>query len=89
MKDGLAELGIEAWYAQGNFKGLRTVVEGYEKAQQRLSQKDFAAALSKVVGKPALAGAMAHLADDRDLPSSRAGDVKQHPGQRAPTRGWR
>ncbi|MCY0922564.1 MULTISPECIES: phage tail tape measure protein [unclassified Streptomyces] len=59
MKDGLAELGIEAWDAQGNFKGLRTVVEGFEKAQHRLSQKDFAAALSKVVGKPALAGAMA------------------------------
>ncbi|MFD8978674.1 phage tail tape measure protein [Streptomyces sp. NPDC059564] len=59
MKEGLSELGIEAWDAQGNFKGLRTVVEGFEKAQHRLSQKDFAASLSKVVGKPALAGAMA------------------------------
>lgn len=59
MKEGLAELGIEAWDAQGNFKGLRTVVEGFEKAQHSLSQKDFTAALSKVVGKPALAGAMA------------------------------
>ncbi|MCY0929483.1 phage tail tape measure protein [Streptomyces sp. H27-H1] len=59
MKEGLAELGIEAWDTQGNFKGLRTVVEGFEKAQHRLSQQDFTASLSKVVGKPALAGAMA------------------------------
>ncbi|MER6391286.1 phage tail tape measure protein [Streptomyces sp. NPDC001523] len=59
MKEGLAELGIEAWDTQGNFKGLREVVEGFEKAGHRLSDKDFAAAMGKVVGKPALQGALA------------------------------
>ncbi|MFE5717635.1 phage tail tape measure protein [Streptomyces erythrochromogenes] len=59
MKEGLAELGIEAWDTQGNFKGLREIVEGFEKAGHRLSDKDFAAAMSKVVGKPALQGALA------------------------------
>ncbi|MFK8848402.1 phage tail tape measure protein [Streptomyces sp. Ac-502] len=58
-KRGLAELNIEAWDSQGNFKGLRTVIEGLEKAQHRMSQKDFLAAASAVVGKPALAGAAA------------------------------
>ncbi|MGF0173166.1 phage tail tape measure protein [Streptomyces sp. Marseille-Q5077] len=56
---GLAELGVEAWDAQGNFKGLRTVIEGFEQAQHRMSQKDFLGALADVVGKPALAGASA------------------------------
>ncbi|MEV6840299.1 phage tail tape measure protein [Streptomyces sp. NPDC051133] len=59
MKQGLAELGIEAWDAQGNFKGLRTVIEGFEQAQHRMSQKDFLGSLADVVGKPALAGASA------------------------------
>ncbi|MGW1053541.1 phage tail tape measure protein [Streptomyces sp. NPDC002521] len=59
MKQGLAELGVEAWDAQGNFKGLRTVIEGFEKAQHRMSQKDFLGSLADVVGKPALAGASA------------------------------
>ncbi|MGG2460546.1 phage tail tape measure protein [Streptomyces sp. RGM 3693] len=59
MKEGLAELGVEAWDAQGNFRGLRTVIEGFEKAQHRMSQKDFVGALADVVGKPALAGASA------------------------------
>ncbi|MEV0370611.1 phage tail tape measure protein [Streptomyces sp. NPDC050636] len=59
MRKGLAELGIEAWDTQGNFKGLRTVIEGFEQAQHRMSQKDFLGALSNVVGKPALAGASA------------------------------
>ncbi|GGX36771.1 phage tail tape measure protein [Streptomyces noursei] len=59
MKEGLAELGVEAWDAQGNFRGLRTVIEGFEKAQHRMSQKDFLGALADVVGKPALAGASA------------------------------
>ncbi|MCX5206742.1 phage tail tape measure protein [Streptomyces sp. NBC_00237] len=59
MKRGLAELGIEAWDAQGNFKGLRTVIDGFEKAQHRMSQKDFLGNLAMVVGKPALAGAAA------------------------------
>ncbi|MFF4507606.1 phage tail tape measure protein [Streptomyces sp. NPDC001401] len=59
MRKGLAELGIEAWDTQGNFKGLRTVIEGFEQAQHRMSQKDFLGALANVVGKPALAGASA------------------------------
>ncbi|MFD3511938.1 phage tail tape measure protein [Streptomyces sp. NPDC058657] len=59
MKRGLSELGIEAWDAQGNFKGLRTVIDGFEKAQHRMSQKDFLGNLAMVVGKPALAGAAA------------------------------
>ncbi|MFF0741515.1 phage tail tape measure protein [Streptomyces sp. NPDC004111] len=59
MKRGLAELGVEAWDAQGNFKGLRTVIDGFEKAQHRMSQKDFLGNLAMVVGKPALAGAAA------------------------------
>ncbi|WP_399932169.1 phage tail tape measure protein [Streptomyces kanamyceticus] len=58
-RQGLAELGIEAFDAQGNFKGLRTVVEGLEKAQHRMSQKGFLGSLADVVGKPALAGASA------------------------------
>ncbi|MFG2146861.1 phage tail tape measure protein [Streptomyces sp. NPDC048696] len=59
MRQGLADLGIEAWDAQGTFKGLRTVIEGFEQAQHRMSQKDFLGALASVVGKPALAGAAA------------------------------
>ncbi|GAA3835246.1 hypothetical protein GCM10022403_080000 [Streptomyces coacervatus] len=59
MRKGLAELGIEAWDTQGNFKGLRTVIEGFEQAQHRMPQKDFLGALANVVGKPALAGASA------------------------------
>ncbi|MFG2143677.1 phage tail tape measure protein [Streptomyces sp. NPDC048696] len=59
MRQGLSDLGIEAWDAQGNFKGLRTVIEGFEQAQHRMSQKDFLGALANVVGKPALAGAAA------------------------------
>ncbi|MEU9775294.1 phage tail tape measure protein [Streptomyces sp. NPDC047968] len=59
MQQGLKDLGIEAWDAQGNFKGLRNVIEGFEKAQHRMSQKDFLGALANVVGKPALAGAAA------------------------------
>ncbi|EST27393.1 phage tail tape measure protein [Streptomyces roseochromogenus] len=59
MKQGLAELGVEAWDTQGDFKGLRTVIEGFEQAQHRMSQKDFLGSLADVVGKPALAGASA------------------------------
>ncbi|GHE15329.1 phage tail tape measure protein [Streptomyces alanosinicus] len=58
-RKGLAELGVEAWDARGNFKGLRTVIEGFEQARHRMSQKDFLGALADVVGKPALAGAAA------------------------------
>ncbi|MEN8649122.1 phage tail tape measure protein [Streptomyces sp. 21So2-11] len=59
MRRGLADLGIEAWDTRGNFKGLRTVIDGFEKAQHRMSQRDFLGSLANVVGKPALAGAAA------------------------------
>lgn len=59
MKDGLEALGIQAWDAQGNFKGLRTVIEGLSKAQHDMSQQDFAAAVKKAFGKPAMSGAIA------------------------------
>ncbi|WP_416520011.1 phage tail tape measure protein [Streptomyces achromogenes] len=59
MKEGLHDLGIEAFDAQGNFKGLRYVIDGLSKAQHRMSQQDFAAAVKKSMGKPAMAGAIA------------------------------
>ncbi|MEU5428475.1 phage tail tape measure protein [Streptomyces olivoreticuli] len=57
MRQGLQDLGIEAWDAQGRFKGLRTVIEGFERAQSKMSQKDFLAAMASVAGKPGLQGA--------------------------------
>ncbi|WP_367133239.1 MULTISPECIES: phage tail tape measure protein [Streptomyces] len=59
MKQGLQDLGVEAWDAQGNFKGLRTVIEGLERAQSRMSNKDFLAAMGNIAGKPGLQGATA------------------------------
>ncbi|MFI0912488.1 phage tail tape measure protein [Streptomyces abikoensis] len=59
MREGLKDLGIEAWDAQGNFRGLRTVIEGFEKAERKLSKKDFLAAMANVAGKPGLQGATA------------------------------
>ncbi|HEX5566744.1 MAG TPA: phage tail tape measure protein [Streptomyces sp.] len=59
MTEGLRDMGIQAWDAQGNFKGLRYVIDGLSKAQQRMSQKDFAAAVKKSMGKPAMSGAIA------------------------------
>lgn len=59
MIEGLKAMGIEAWDAQGNFKGLRTVIDGLSKAEHKMSQKDFAAAVKKSMGKPAMSGAIA------------------------------
>ncbi|MFE1452012.1 phage tail tape measure protein [Streptomyces olivaceoviridis] len=59
MKEGLDDLGISAFDAQGNFKGLRYVIDGLSKAQHHMSQQDFAAAVKKAMGKPAMAGAIA------------------------------
>ncbi|MFB7738226.1 phage tail tape measure protein [Streptomyces sp. NPDC056112] len=59
MKEGLKALGIEAWTSEGKFKGLRVVIDGLAKAQHRMSQKDFAAAVKKSMGKPAMSGAIA------------------------------
>ncbi|MEU0624973.1 phage tail tape measure protein [Streptomyces rubiginosohelvolus] len=59
MKQGLADMGIEAWDAQGKFKGLRHVIDGLNKAQHRMTQQDFTAAVKKSMGKPAMSGAIA------------------------------
>lgn len=59
MTEGLKTLGIEAYDSQGNFKGLRYVIEKLQEAQKKLSQKDFTAAAAKAFGKPALSGAVA------------------------------
>ncbi|MFJ8677214.1 phage tail tape measure protein [Streptomyces sp. NPDC093589] len=59
MTQGLEAMGIQAWDAQGNFKGLRYVIDGLSKAQHSMSQQDFAAAVKKSMGKPAMSGAIA------------------------------
>ncbi len=59
MIKGLKAMNIEAWDAQGNFKGLRYVIEGLSKAQHHMTQQDFAAAVKKSMGKPAMSGAIA------------------------------
>lgn len=59
MIEGLKAMNIEAWDAQGNFKGLRYVIEGLSKAQHNMTQQDFAAAVKKSMGKPAMSGAIA------------------------------
>ncbi|WP_435058524.1 phage tail tape measure protein [Streptomyces sp. bgisy060] len=59
MVQGLHEMGIEAWDAQGRFKGLRYVIDGLNHAQHEMSQQDFLAAAGKAFGKPALSGAVA------------------------------
>ncbi|MER6010162.1 phage tail tape measure protein [Streptomyces bluensis] len=59
MRDGLKALGIEAWDAQGRFKGLRYVIEELSRAQHEMSQQDFTAAVKKSMGKPAMSGAIA------------------------------
>ncbi|MFI1161358.1 phage tail tape measure protein [Streptomyces sioyaensis] len=62
MIEGLKAMNIQAWDAQGNFKGLRYVIDGLSKAQHNMTQQDFAAAVKKSMGKPAMSGAiqMAH-----------------------------
>lgn len=59
MTEGLDALGIKAWDAQGNFKGLRNVIDGLSKAQHTMNEQDFAAAVKKAFGKPAMSGAIA------------------------------
>lgn len=59
MIEGLKAMGIEAWSASGQFKGLRYVIDGLSHAQHKMSQKDFAAAVKKSMGKPAMSGAIA------------------------------
>ncbi|MFJ2752638.1 phage tail tape measure protein [Streptomyces sp. NPDC087297] len=59
MTEGLSEMGISAWDAEGRFKGLRYVIEKLSTAQHEMSQQDFTAAAAKAFGKPALSGAIA------------------------------
>ena len=59
MIQGLKAMGIEAWDASGQFKGLRYVIDGLSKAQHAMTQQDFAAAVKKSMGKPAMSGAIA------------------------------
>ncbi|MER6844856.1 phage tail tape measure protein [Streptomyces platensis] len=59
MIEGLKAMGIEAWDASGQFKGLRYVIDGLSKAQHSMTQQDFAAAVKKSMGKPAMSGAIA------------------------------
>ncbi|MGW7572378.1 phage tail tape measure protein [Streptomyces sp. NPDC054765] len=59
MAGALKDLGINAWDAQGKFRGLRVVIDGLSKAQRTMSQKDFTASVTQAFGKPALSGAVA------------------------------
>lgn len=59
MQGALKDLGIDAWDAEGKFRGLRVVIDGLSKAEHNLSQKDFTAGVTKAFGKPALSGAAA------------------------------
>nr|WP_269475766.1 phage tail tape measure protein [Streptomyces gossypiisoli] len=59
MRGALKDLGIDAWTAQGQFRGLRTVIDGLSKAEHEMSEKDFAAGVTRAFGKPALSGAVA------------------------------
>ncbi|MEV6132116.1 phage tail tape measure protein [Streptomyces violaceusniger] len=59
MKGALKDLGIDAWDAQGRFRGLRVVIDGLAKAEHNLSQRDFTAGVTEAFGKPALSGAAA------------------------------
>ena len=59
MTEGLDSLGISAFDAQGNFKGLRYVIDQLSTAQHHMTQQNFAAAVKKAFGKPAMSGAIA------------------------------
>ncbi|WP_073741674.1 phage tail tape measure protein [Streptomyces sp. CB02115] len=59
MKNALRDLGIEAWDAEGRFRGLRTVIDGLSEAEHSMNQQDFVAGVTRAFGKPALSGAVA------------------------------
>ncbi|MFD5878499.1 phage tail tape measure protein [Streptomyces yangpuensis] len=59
MTEGLHDMGIQAWDAEGRFKGLRYVIDKLSTAQHEMTQQDFTAAAAKAFGKPALSGAIA------------------------------
>ena len=62
MTEGLKTLGIQAYDSNGQFKGLKYVIDQLGVAQEHLSTKQFTAAAAMAFGKPALAGmvALAH-----------------------------
>lgn len=62
MVEGLRQLGIEAWDAEGKFLGMRVVIEGLQHAMHDLSEQEFLAASTRAFGTYALAGvnALAH-----------------------------
>ncbi|MFB7771177.1 phage tail tape measure protein, partial [Streptomyces sp. NPDC056084] len=59
MRQGLKDLGIEAFDSTGRFKGLATVIDGLNKAQHRMTQQDYIAAVKKAFGKPGMSGMVA------------------------------
>ncbi|MFF4409796.1 phage tail tape measure protein [Streptomyces sp. NPDC001404] len=59
MKEGLRDLGIEAFDSAGKFKGLAVVIEGLNKAQHSMSQQSYTEAVKKAFGKPAMSGMIA------------------------------
>jgi TP901 family phage tail tape measure protein len=56
MQEGLDTLNISAFDGQGQFKGLTYVIGQLHAAQEKLSPKDFAAAVTKAYGKTGLSG---------------------------------
>ncbi|MEU9400537.1 phage tail tape measure protein [Streptomyces sp. NPDC048242] len=58
-RQGLKELGIEAFDSSGKFKGMAYVVGQLAEAHHHLSQKEFTSAAAMAFGKPALSGATA------------------------------
>ncbi|MFF9478063.1 phage tail tape measure protein [Streptomyces sp. NPDC014733] len=59
MVGALKDLGIQAWDAEGRFKGLRVVIDGLSKAEHSMSQRDFTAGATKAFGKTSLSGVVA------------------------------
>ncbi|MFE7122473.1 phage tail tape measure protein, partial [Streptomyces sp. NPDC057654] len=58
-RGALKNLGIEAYDAQGRFRGLRTVIDGLSKAEQNMTQKGFAENVTKAFGRAGMNGATA------------------------------
>lgn len=62
VKEGLAALGIQAFDASGNFKGLGYVITQLGNAQKTMTAQQFTMNAAMAFGKPALSGmtALAH-----------------------------
>ncbi|WP_405883677.1 phage tail tape measure protein [Streptomyces sp. NBC_01384] len=65
-KEGLAQLGIQAYDSNGKFKGLQYVITQLGLASEHMSTQSFMAATAMAFGKPAMAGmiALAHQGGD-------------------------